>query len=397
MATWADATSLWTDTSATWGGYVFSKPVAFFTGPIITDYRFDLLDPDEKLIGTLDGVRHGGSITWDAYASVKGGGSITVRDLSQGVDWLNVRIRIVVERRLGGTSVEVVEHPIGVFLPSAPVEQWDSFGREWTVELADKLAILDQDVVVADGKPVSYSVPAGANIVDTIKDLITDAGESVAAIEPDATALNKGLIWEAGTTRLRIINDLLNAGNFFSLWCDGAGQYRVVPYVPPRQRAPVFNNPTPFSYGNDSFMSPKWSRDRDIYKVPNRYVVVGQGDGEAEALTAVATNTNPDSPFSYANRGNRWITASETGVEAVDQAALDAYARRQLSAATSVTASVEVEHLFFPQMLVNSLVRFVNPDAGLDIWCAVIKTSIELDPIKLCKSTLRDMTWDEGI
>ncbi|MFN1208643.1 hypothetical protein ACKXGD_16990, partial [Enterococcus lactis] len=44
-------------------------------------------------------------------------------------DWLRVRIRPVME--IEGLP----EAPLGIFLPSAPVQQWDDGGRAWAVEL----------------------------------------------------------------------------------------------------------------------------------------------------------------------------------------------------------------------------------------------------------------------
>jgi hypothetical protein len=134
-------------------------------------------------------------------------------------------------------------------------------------------------------------------------------------------------------------------------------------------------------------MAPDWTRDRDIYSIPNRYVVIGQGSGDTEALVSEATNTDPSSPYSFNARG-RWITKVETGVEAATQADLDAIAVNRLSSATSITMSISVKHMFLPDLLVNSVVRFTNPDADLDIRCFVIRTTVPIDPTELCSSIM---------
>lgn len=387
MTLWADPNVHWADATAYWGQEALPSASTTFSvdGPISTAYRFDLLDADENYLGTLDTVT-GGEVSWDAYASVKGGGSITVRDVNTNVDWLNVRVRPVIIRTLEGTGLPSVEHPVGVFLCAAPVETWTMHGREWKVELTDKLAVPDQDIPA-----VQYSLPAGTNIIDAVTTILNEAGENTPAIEPDTQTLALPILWEPGATRLKVINDLLDAGEFFSLWCDPWGQYQCTPYVYPTDRTPLFETATPFSKGDLSLMAPDWTLDNDIYSIPNRYVVITQGSEDSPALTSTAVNMDLTSPYSYQSRNNRWITKVETGVETVDQTTLDAYGRRQLSAATSVTVSISLDHLYLPDLLVNSVVRFANPDADLDVLCAVIKTTIPFEPTSLCKSEFRDV------
>lgn len=360
----------------------------------VTSFRFDLLSNDEGLLGQLATVQRGGQLTWDAYASIKSGGSITVNDPGNEIDWLNVRVQpwVHVDRvGFGGADPSAVETPLGIFLPAAPVEQWDAYGRKWNIELLDKLSILDQDIVTdASGNPVTYTAASGSNVLDLIRTIITDAGELADAIPIGSKTLSEDIIWEAGTTRLKIINDLLDAANYFSLWTDGQGQYRVEPYVEPANRPVVYEALQPFTNSEDSLMSPEWSRDRDIYSVPNRYVVVSQGSGIDEAFTSVATNVDPTSPFSYPSRG-RWITTVETGVEAVSLEDLDAIAKRRLDAATAVTSTISAEHVFLPDLRINSIIRFTNEEAGLDMRCSVVKTEVPFDPDSLCKTELREV------
>lgn len=405
--TWSDSTVTWADPVGTWGGAGGGGPVeppapppppnpsvypAFSTdGPVNTGYRFELLDNEENLIGELLTVT-GGNLSWDAYASVKGGGTLDVLDDGTPIDWLNTRVRPFVLRTRLGMGTPTVETPLGVFLSAAPSTNWDKTGGQRSVEVVDKLSILDTDVPMDSSglKALTYAVPAGANIVATVKALIDATGEATPAIQPSTKTLTAPIVWERGTTRLKIINDLLEVGQFFSLFCDGQGQYQVVNYVQPTDREPLYDLATPYSKGDNSLMAPAWKQDRNIYSIPNRYVVVTVGDGESEGLTATAVNVDPESPYSYAARG-RWITQTQVGVDAADQAGLDAYARRQLSAATSVSSGINVSALYLPDVLINTVIRFLNPDAKLDQMCAVIGLDVPLDPVGLCSLTLLDV------
>ena len=309
----------------------------------------------------------------------------------QQADWLNARIRpmIRIARLGGGDDPQGTLVPAGVFLCAAPVENWDATGLRREIELVDKLSILDQDIASGDPNGIAaYAAPAGSNVIGLVRALIEETGEATPAIADDSKVLAAPMLWDVGTTRLKIINDLLDAGGYFSLFCDGYGQYQAVPYVQPSDRVPVYESLAPFSDGEQSLMDPAWTRDRDIYSIPNRYLVVGQGDGTTPALTSLATNVDPNSPYSFPSRG-RWITQVEIGVEAVDQSALDTIARARLSNATSVTNQMTVQHIFLPDLHVNSVVKFVNPGSGLDLYCYVVHTTIPLDPLKLCTTVMR--------
>jgi hypothetical protein len=367
---------------------VLFEPEEVLSGSRSTEYVFDLMDHTEQLIGSLTNVS-GGSIEWTSGTAIKAGGSITVTDLGQQIDWLNVRIRPRCLVSSVGTE-EPIETGLGVYLAAAPVEDWDETGRVWSVELLDKLSLLDGDIVTdLNGDPVTYVAPVGANVIQIVVDLIEGIGETAPAIVPDTKVLANSMTWDVGTSILQIINDLLEAAGYASLWTDGWGQFRAEPYVSPANRTPVYEALNPFSKGDGSLMGPKWRNDKDIYGIPNRYVAISQGSGDEESLVAVATNEDPSSPFSYQARG-RWVTRVVTGVEATSQEDLEARALMGLSQASSVTAGISLEHVFLPDLLINRTVKFTNPDAGLDLLCYVTKTSVEFDPTALCKTEIRE-------
>lgn len=365
-------------------------PDETFSTARVTDYRFDLLNNDEELVGTIIGVS-GGELSWHAEAAIKGGGTINVTDTGQDIDWLNIRVRPVVLLS-GLADAAPVEVPAGVYLAAAPVQDWDDVGRSWSVELLDKNSILDQDIVTdSNGNPVTYSAPVGANVVDLVIQLIQMTGEATPAIEPGTKTLPSALTWDVGTSILKIVNDLLSAAGYFSLYTDGAGQFKVTPYLPSSERAPVYRAEAPFSVGDQSLMSSKWTLDKDFYSVPNRYVAISQGDGTTEAMVAVVTNEDPTSPFSYQSRG-RWITRTRTGVEAVSQEDLLTRARQGLAASMGITTKIAAEHLFLPELQINRTVEFYNEAAGLSIVCSVLGTTLPFNPTGLCKTDLREVS-----
>lgn len=368
----------------------FKPTVDLLVGGRVTDYRFDLLDSEENLIGVLDSVSPEGSLDWTTATAIKGGGSITVTDVDgHGIDWLNVRIRPAVLLSSDGGG-PVAEYPLGVFLVSAPVRTMTAEGSTLAIELLDKLSILDQDIVTDDSlMPVSFVAPINANVIATVVDLIQGCGEATPALTPGAETLAASMVWEVGVPVLQIVNELLEAAGYFSLYTDGAGQYRADKYVAPSARPPIYEAANPFSAGESSLMSPEWTHDRDIYGVPNRYVAISQGSGETEGLIAVATNESPSSPYSFQARG-RWITRTVTGVEATSQAELQTRAQMGLSGASAVTSALSIQHVFLPELRINQAVRFINPGIGLNLLCYVTKTDVPFDPTELCRTELRE-------
>lgn len=347
--------------------------------PRVLGFRYDLLDRDESFIGTLDGVVDG-SVRFDSWGAVRASGELSLVDTGQKVDWLNTRIRpvAVLESPEGSPPLETA---LGVYLGAAPVEEWKATGRVWQLEIVDKLSILDQDVVVeADGRAVTYSLPKGSNVVATVKSLIASTNEKSPAIVPDARTTGADYAWEAGTTKLSIINDLLRSADFEALWTDGEGNYRTARYVQPQDRTPIYELEALLEEGPRSVAYEEWTIDHDIYSIPNRMIAIAQGSGESPALSATVTNEDPDSPFSYQSRG-RWITVVDSGVEAADDEALLSYAKRRMTMLSSVATEVFIEHPFLPLLTNNAVVRFANRAAGVDGLFLVLETEMKFDPL----------------
>ena len=336
----------------------------------VESWRVDLLSEDDSPIGVLHGCL-GGEVEQNVNAVISGGGTLRMRDVGQDVDWLRARLQVV-------WKIGDQEWPLGVFLPSAPVARHDATGRGWDVELLDKLVVLDQDKI--DG---SYSLPAGTVVTAAVQEVIASAGETKTAITGSTATLTAGMVWEAGTSKLRICNDLLAAINYFSLRCDGDGRYVAAPYQAPRNRTPAWD----FAAGDRAVHSATFTRDEDLAKVPNKVVLVSSASSDVPALVSVVANLDPASRFSEFARG-RWIVHTETGVEATSQAVLDALAARRLTELSSATATLEVEHAFLPLSL-NDAVSFRT--GGVDAVGVVQTMRIPLAAGGLTRTTIREV------
>lgn len=318
-------------------------PLAGHRTPV---WVYELLNSSDEPLGRLDGVT-GGGCTVAALARLGGSGSLTLDELGQGIDWQSHRIRISYDPGIP----EVDPWPVSTMLFTSPKEHHTEFGLSYEVALLPKMQVIDEDTVED-----RYSLDVGAPIISTVVALIQSTGETRVAVTPSDAVLTSGLTWEAGTSKLAIINDLMQAAGYWSLWCDGSGLFRVEPYVNPADRPIAWT----FEHGEWAVHAPDWSREQDMSSVPNRFLAVGHGDEETEPLVGVALNENPDSPYSFQARG-RWVTASETNVEAESQEVIDQYAARKLLDAMSPVSRLEVGHAVLP-LNPNELVRFIPED-----------------------------------
>lgn len=360
----------------------------------VTDFRFDLMERryatdgsplPEAIVGTLDTVQSG-SIGWTYDASIKGSGEIVVIDVGQDVDWVTARIRPVA---ILGEGADATEMPLGIWIPAAPTEEYLSTHMERPVELLDKNTLLDQDVIAdpITNAAISFSVAAGTNVMDTIRAIITGVGESALGIPVTGDVTVAPMTWDVGVTRLKIINDLLDSIGYFSLWVDNEGQYQATPYVDAADRPVVYEALAPFEGGR--LVAPEWTRDHDIYSIPNRFVALSQGDGTNAGLAATAT-LDPSSPYSFDRRG-RWVTQIEEGVEAADQTALENYAARRLAVSVATSARRYYTHPVLPDLRENNVVRLRDPDSDQFVLASVIKTEVVFDPLAFCETEVSEV------
>jgi hypothetical protein len=289
--------------------------------------------------------------------------------------WMHARVRPVLE--IEGLP----EEPLGVFVPAAPVEQWDEGGGRQNIELLDRTSIISQDYV-----PNTYTIKKNSNVISEVRKLIASTGERVGSLTKSDETTTADMMWGAGTNKLTIINELLDSAGYFGLWADGHGQFRVEKYRSPRDRPVVYQ----MLDNKDSIYIPTLSIDRDIYSIPNRVIMTAQGSGESEGWTAVATNENESSPFSYQRRG-RWVTDVQLGIEATSLENLQSKAERRLSQLSATQATFEVQHAPVPGLKVNDVIRFRRNPADVDTLVTVTKTSANFDPMSLAKTTLTEV------
>lgn len=334
-------------------------------------FSFALLDGSDRPLRSLDGVT-GGRAEVVAQSPLGGSGDLVIEERGQGIDWLSHRIQVTFHD--GDVS-----WPVGTFLFAAPTARHTAVGVTYDVGLLTKMNIPAEDTTDA-----RHTVTAGSAIIPEVVALIQSTGESRIAATDTGATLTADLTWDAGESKLKIINDLLQAAGYWSLWCDGAGQFRVEPYVNPQDR-PVAHR---FVHGPTSIHYPDWQREQDLASVPNLVVVKTHGDADSDGLVGVAKNEDPGSPFSFQARG-RWISPRVETVEADSQATIDLIAARKLRDLMDPVAKLAVTHDMIP-LEPNHLVEFI-PEDGVTRLATVQRMSFDFRPFTDIRAEWREV------
>ena len=346
-----------------------------------------LLDLDDNETGILGddgdfGVTEG-SLEMNVYADTRHSGSMTwVGPAHEQPNWLRSRIQPVYTATLLDGST--VEWPMGVYLPATPAVTVKDGVATAQVDLYDKTLVLRQDRLAED-----FAYEAGTNPIAAVWDQVIGATgtdpSNVPAIEETSETLRTALFWEAGTSRLRIVNDLLDAAGYFGVWVDGEGRFRSAPYRAPRSRPVVWE----FAPGEWSIHKDGVTRTADSFNVPNRVIAVATGTGDEEALVAEAVNIDPADPYSYQSRG-RWVTSEPLQVDATSLSVLQGHAERSLAAARQLSTTLDVDHALVP-LSGNDRVRFTDPAWGT-VDAVVRSWRFDCAPGSLVRSTLLEVT-----
>lgn len=212
------------------------------------------------------------------------------------------------------------------------------------LKLYSALLTLEEDCI-----DKTLTIAAGSIALDEAVNIIASAGLPVVAAS-STRALTEDASWDAGTSKLTVINDLLAIAGFWSAGVDGWGRVVLSEYVEPIKRSIVWD----FSAGANSITLPEATYDSDRYKTPNKAIVVCSKSGSAPII-GTATNTSAESPYSTVSRG-RVITTTITVSDVADQAAADSLAAQTLESASSPSETAERSHTFAP-VTIRDVVR----------------------------------------
>lgn len=321
---------------------VIEGPIFISGGPPTTDrhitFRYELLNPNNTHKAWLEKLVEECSVANNALAEIKRTARLKILDTTS-INWASDRIKPHV-------ILNDVDYPQGVFLLSSPTRKDDGRVVMRDIEAYDQLQVLKDDKV--DDR---YVVAAAANYIAAVATVLTGAGITTSNLTPTTRTLPAAREWEPGTTKLQIVNDLLAAINYRSLYFDANGVAVAEPYLSPVVLPPLHT----YRDGVDSVIFHEVTEELDLFDVPNKWVLY-TSEPDQTSLRSVYTNTAATSPTSTVSRGR--TIPDYRQVEAADQATLDALASRLAFEASQVFTAMTFDTAIMPDHGEADVVQF---------------------------------------
>jgi hypothetical protein len=259
------------------------------------EFQYEVLAPDDEVKGYVE-VESARVQNNDLADDVKRTGEFVVLPNDVSINYLKDRLRVYASLLLpDGTWKSWV---LGTFLMSTTSGKRGYVGRPTAVTGYDEALVLHEDRIAS-----RYHVAGGVNYRTAINTILTDAGFTQKAIEATSLTLpGKGEEWKPGTSRLQIVNDLLDAIGYRSLVFDPCGVPTSGEWQSPKQTSPVWT----YAVDAESVLRTEPETNIDLHGVPNRWVAF-VSEPDRPLLRSVVTNNDPASPTSTVSRG-RTIT-----------------------------------------------------------------------------------------
>lgn len=238
-------------------------------------------------------------------------------------------------------TLDGVDYPLGIFVPTTIQQRWSEEGERVEIEAYDRGYYL-QEAVTAQ----RLHLPAGTEYVEAIRQLLAQAGIALAIITPCADTLQTDREdWDAGTSYLTIINQLLSEINYNEVWFDANGYAQVRPYTAP-DAARIAHRYSATDL-RQSPISLSGSAQLDIYSRPNVFLVRCSNPDLSSPMTAQAVNDNPLSALSVLRRRRRILKVTQVD-NIASQDALQAYADRLCQESMLTTELIQFDTLTEP-------------------------------------------------
>lgn len=317
------------------------------TGSRYLTFRYYLLDSANNRLAVLGNVTEC-AITQNWLADIKRTMMLSMRETG-GIDFLSDRIQPAVRLHLPPYGEQdYVEWPQGVFLLVSPKRKASRTGV-----LTREVQGYDQLFVYTDDIPEDrYVVAAGTAVTTAIETLLNSViVPPEISLTPSASVLAVAKDWDPGTSKLRMINDLLGMINYESLSFDEDGRAIVQPYRVPSDR------PEEYVYADDHLgvTAPDPEQELDLFDTPNKWVLV-VSEADQAPLVASYTNNDPTSLTSTVAR-QRVITDYRIEQEAVDLGVLTLKAQRLAFEASQVYEAIPFKSALMPIHSGNDVYR----------------------------------------
>jgi len=265
-----------------------------------------------------------GTIRMDMDLSVKFQARFTIEE-TDAITFLSDYFMPVMRITEAGS---MVDYELGIYRLGFPKRRHGPDVSLWDIDAYDLSVILLEDLFDAP-----YTADDGDDPLAEAKAIAEGAGLSLFNF-PDAPSSNltADMTWEVGTSKLRAISNLCNAGGCWTPWMEDRG------YLVTRLRQSLDEITPTVAYTTDenSMVMPNPATIRtDATRFANKVIVRVNNPDLDVPITGSYTNSNPDSPISTVSLG-RTICKVIDSTSIQTQADADAYAQALCEQAASV-------------------------------------------------------------
>lgn len=304
-------------------------------------YEYELLDKNnvhKKWLYTVSSC----NIQYASLTQLKSSAKLSMLD-DADINFLTDRIRVYIV--LNG-----VQTLLGTFLLCSPTKNIDKIGTA----TRDVEAYSTLQILLDDKLETRLQVITGTNVINECIRLIGSNG--LYDITSSVKTMITDRVYEIGTSKLEVINDLLGMVNYTSLYVDREGKYIAKPYVLPTDRE------IEITIKNDitGLVKEEMTDSLDLFNVPNVFIRFTNDININPPLSYTFENTNVNSVTSIQSRGRRIVDAQSMEATTLDD--LVAKTKSDALEANSKFANLEFA------MAINPTLEFYMP-------CVFIKTN----------------------
>lgn len=290
--------------------------------PVRLIWRFEKRTLDNLFLADI--TRHclAGSVEGNNDRDIFATARFTIDPLGLALDPLADHVAPIARLLVDGSYWQ--EFQFGLFSLQAPRKTYRPGHQTWTVGASDVTVHLMEATVTQ-----SYTVSSGQNYVsgtNAVRAILDQFGLRH-AVPATSLTLPADRTWPVGTPYLRVLNDLLQACNMYSLWADPTGVCRT------RVREELATRTADVTYTGGDFVLAPIDEEAETQRFANQVVVVTE-DPNRGIIRAVATNDDPDSPTSTVRLGRTITKVLRRDV--ADQATADAIASSELQQSASL-------------------------------------------------------------
>lgn len=322
-------------------------------------------------------------ISYNSLGRLKSSLTVKIMDSEYlNIDYLNDRIKVVME-------IDGLFYNKGIYLISSTERNIEPTQTTRFLTCYSKLKILDMDKILT-----AYYLPKGSNVRTAIVNLL---GSNPNNITSSDAALNTDYTATYGTSKLDIINDLLDIINYTSLYVDDNGYFASTPYELPQDRDidVYYIEGEPHSDDEDNvcrLISGSITEDLDAFDVPNIFFKYTNDVDIDPPITAVYPIQQGDNTTTIDGRAPNVDIEEVSDVS--DYATLYAKCKRSAADARSIYSHLEIQTALNPK---HGYMTCVNVNVG-DIDYKYIETgwSVDLKAGALMKHTLRRVVELDG-